>query len=140
MIPCMDEHTYINTHTYQHTFKLCIIPAVSFQEQLTNRKIANHKKTNKLIDMDEYNNNNKKKNKRLNKNRPTEMSSKRQVSRFRQVVEDSDGMNYAGKTRDPRFDSMSGTLNIGHWNTAYSFLKQHKEDEINELKKKNQKM
>ena len=65
----MDEHTYINTHTYQHTFKLCIIPAVSFQEQLTNRKIANHKKTNKLIDMDEYNNNNKKKNKRLNKNR-----------------------------------------------------------------------
>lgn len=31
---------------------------------------------------------------------------------------------------------MSGTLNIGHWNTAYSFLKQHKEDEINELKKK----
>ena len=86
--------------------------------------------------MDEYNNNNKKKNKRLNKNRPTEMSSKRQVSRFRQVVEDSDGMNYAGKTRDPRFDSMSGTLNIGHWNTAYSFLKQYKEDEINELKKK----
>ena len=136
MIPCMDEHTYINTHTHQHTFKLCIIPAVSFQEQLTNRKIANHKKTNKLIDMDEYNNNKKKKNKRLNKNRPTEMSSKRQVSRFRQVVEDSDGMNYAGKTRDPRFDSMSGTLNIGHWNTAYSFLKQHKEDEINELKKK----
>ena len=65
----MDEHTYINTHTHQHTFKLCIIPAVSFQEQLTNRKIANHKKTNKLIDMDEYNNNNKKKNKRLNKNR-----------------------------------------------------------------------
>ena len=29
MIPCMDEHTYIDTHTHQHIFKLCIIPAVS---------------------------------------------------------------------------------------------------------------
>ena len=29
MIPCMDEHTYIDTHTHQHIFELCIIPAVS---------------------------------------------------------------------------------------------------------------
>ena len=84
------------------------------------------------MQLHEYNN----KKKRLNKNRPTEMSSKKQVSRYREVVEDSDGMSYHRKSRDPRFDSMSGTLNIGHWNTAYSFLKQHKEDEINELKKK----
>ena len=29
MIPYMDEHTYIDTHTHQYIFKLCIIPAVS---------------------------------------------------------------------------------------------------------------
>ena len=68
--------------------------------------------------------------KKKSKNRPAEMSSTRQVSRYRDVVEGA-GIKF----RDPRFDNMSGSINHGHFETAYSFLDQYKEDEISALRK-----
>ena len=99
----------------------------SFGEQLVRKKIATHKdpRTFQINDAS-------KSKKRSNKNRPTEMSSKRQVSRFRQVLE----VGSSAKRRDPRFDALSGTYNAGHWDTAYSFLKDYKKDEIEKLKKR----
>lgn len=65
------------------------------------------------------------------KNRPAEMSSKRPVSRYREVVEGT-----KAKFRDPRFDSMSGTLNAGHYETAYKWMDEYKQEEIDQLKLK----
>ena len=99
----------------------------SFGEQLVRKKIATHKdpRTFQINDAS-------KSKKRSNKNRPTEMSSKRQVSRFRQVLE----VGSSAKRRDPRSTLLSGTYIVGHWDTAYSFLKDYKKDEIEKLKKR----
>lgn len=59
----------------------------------------------------------KKKFQRENKNRPMEMSSKKPVSRLRQVVNVKKTV-----TRDPRFDDLSGEFNETYFKQAYGFL------------------
>eukprot|EP00124_Ichthyophonus_hoferi_P004284 Ihof_evm1s454 gene=Ihof_evmTU1s454 len=68
--------------------------------------------------------------KRLGKNRPREMSSKKQVSRLRQVAEVK-----TNKTRDPRFDSLSGHYNEDLFEKTYAFLDDIKKVEVEEVKK-----
>ncbi|CAG8475909.1 22859_t:CDS:2 [Rhizophagus irregularis] len=65
--------------------------------------------------------------KRRNKHAPMEMSSKRPVSRFRQIVE-------IPKSRDPRFDSLSGKFNEDLYEKTYSFLNEYKKSEIEQIK------
>ncbi|KAI8084793.1 uncharacterized protein BX664DRAFT_337802 [Halteromyces radiatus] len=62
--------------------------------------------------------------KRTNKHSPMEMSSKRKVSRFRDVVETA-----ATKRRDPRFDKLSGQLNEDLFEKSYGFLTDYRQDE-----------
>lgn len=59
--------------------------------------------------------------KRSSKNHPLEISSRRQVTRFKSVVE-------VKKKRlvDPRFDSMSGRLNEDLFAKSYAFLDDYK--------------
>ena len=67
--------------------------------------------------------------KKRKKNRaPTEMSSRKAVTRYRVVVPNSEVSRI--RKRDPRFDSLSGKLNRGHWETAYSFIDEYKQDEL----------
>lgn len=68
--------------------------------------------------------------KRKNKNRPREMSSKKRVPRLRQVIPVKKQM-----TRDPRFDELSGTFNQEKFDKAYSFLDDIKTNERKCLKK-----
>ncbi|KAJ2955257.1 hypothetical protein NQZ79_g8714 [Umbelopsis isabellina] len=67
--------------------------------------------------------------KREAKNKPMEMSSKRAVTRRREVVELP-----AAKRRDPRFDQMSGKLNQDLFEKSYDFLDKYKQDEEQMLK------
>ncbi|XP_033102854.1 ribosomal RNA processing protein 36 homolog isoform X2 [Anneissia japonica] len=65
---------------------------------------------------------------RLNKNRPLEMSSKKTVSRFREVIPVANKI-----ARDPRFDDLSGEFKEEAFNQNYSFLKdvrKHEQEEI----------
>ncbi len=55
--------------------------------------------------------------KRANKNRPREITSKRPVGRFREVLQVR-----KKTTRDPRFDHASGKLNEDLFKKAYAFL------------------
>ena len=68
--------------------------------------------------------------KRANKNAPTEVSSKRPVSRRRNVVETA-----SSQTRDPRFESLSGSVNKDLFAKSYSFLPEMFKDELTTLKK-----
>ncbi|XP_060825998.1 ribosomal RNA processing protein 36 homolog [Bombus pascuorum] len=74
--------------------------------------------------------NTKTKFKRENKNRPREMSSKKPISRFREVVQVKKYI-----PRDPRFDSLCGTYDQKRFKRDYSFINKIKEDDIKELKK-----
>lgn len=67
--------------------------------------------------------------KRENKNRPREMSSKKTVSRFREVVPVRKSV-----PRDPRFDSLCGTFNEKAFKNAYSFVSKLKERDLGALK------
>ncbi|XP_033356880.1 ribosomal RNA processing protein 36 homolog [Bombus vosnesenskii] len=69
--------------------------------------------------------------KRENKNRPREISSKKPVSRFREVVQVK---NYI--PRDPRFDSLCGTYDPKKFKRNYMFINDIKENDVKELKKK----
>ncbi|KAJ1727159.1 rRNA biogenesis protein rrp36 [Coemansia biformis] len=60
---------------------------------------------------------------------PTVMSSKRPVGRFRQVVDMPQG-----KTRDPRFDGLSGHLNEDLFEKSYGFLEEQRKQEMADLK------
>eukprot|EP00250_Pteridium_aquilinum_P024696 c29465_g1_i1 orf=99-806(+) len=55
--------------------------------------------------------------KRANKNRPAEMSSKKPVSRFREVIQAPKRV-----IRDPRFESLCGSYEESKFKTSYSFL------------------
>ncbi|XP_076299546.1 ribosomal RNA processing protein 36 homolog [Lasioglossum baleicum] len=68
--------------------------------------------------------------KRENRNRPREMSAKKPVARFREIV-------HAKKNipRDPRFDSLCGTFSSKQFKKAYGFLSEVKENDIKKLKK-----
>ncbi|XP_003488798.1 ribosomal RNA processing protein 36 homolog [Bombus impatiens] len=69
--------------------------------------------------------------KRENKNRPREISSKKPVSRFREVVQVK---NYV--PRDPRFDNLCGIYDPKKFKRNYMFINDIKENDIKELKKK----
>jgi ribosomal RNA-processing protein 36 len=66
---------------------------------------------------------------RTSKHAPTEMSSKKAVSRKREVVPVIK-RNY----RDPRFEPLSGPIDESKIRKAYSFLDDYREDEMKELK------
>ncbi|KAG1701642.1 hypothetical protein DVH05_006732 [Phytophthora capsici] len=66
---------------------------------------------------------------RANKNQPLELSSKRAVGRFRQVVDVK-----KRRVLDPRFEAQSGRLNEDLFNKSYAFLDEYKQRELQELK------
>ncbi|KAJ3087658.1 hypothetical protein HK102_010559 [Quaeritorhiza haematococci] len=69
--------------------------------------------------------------KRENKNMPMEVTSKRPVSRMREVVEVP-----KLKARDPRFDPLCGQLNEGLFKSSYGFVFNYEENEIKMLREK----
>ncbi|CAB4313697.1 unnamed protein product [Prunus armeniaca] len=54
---------------------------------------------------------------RVNKNRPMEVSCKKPVTRFREVIQGSKKV-----VRDPRFESLCGTLDVDGFRKRYDFL------------------
>ncbi|KAJ2413774.1 rRNA biogenesis protein rrp36 [Coemansia sp. IMI 209128] len=72
---------------------------------------------------------------RDNRKKPAMMSSKRPVSRFRQVVDIA-----KPQTRDPRFDNLSGHFNEDLYEKSYGFLDKQREEEIESLKAQMQKI
>jgi len=68
--------------------------------------------------------------KRDNKNRPREMSSKKTVGRFREVVQVA-----KKERRDPRFDPLCGEFNDKLFKESYQFVNEVKARELVELKK-----
>ncbi|ORX57598.1 DUF947-domain-containing protein [Hesseltinella vesiculosa] len=69
--------------------------------------------------------------KRASKHSPMEMSSKKAVSRLRNVVEST-----SVKRRDPRFDKLSGKLNQDLFEKTYDFVNDYKKEEQEQLKKR----
>lgn len=66
---------------------------------------------------------------RANKHRPREMSSKKPVSRFRQVID----IKKKEEKRDPRFDDRCGHLNQDLFSKSFSFLEEIKSRERKQL-------
>ncbi|OWZ19471.1 hypothetical protein PHMEG_0006286 [Phytophthora megakarya] len=66
---------------------------------------------------------------RANKNQPLELSSKRAVGRYRQVVDVK-----KRRVLDPRFEAQSGRLNEDLFSKSYAFLDEYKQRELQELK------
>ncbi|KAI9646959.1 rRNA biogenesis protein rrp36 [Ciborinia camelliae] len=66
---------------------------------------------------------------RSNKNAPTEISSKKAVSRRREAVPVK-----KREIRDPRFEPTNGPVDQGKIERAYSFLDDYREDEMKELR------
>jgi len=66
---------------------------------------------------------------RSSKHAPTEMSSKKAVSRKREVVPVT-----KREIRDPRFEPLTGPVGESKTRRAYAFLDQYQEDEMKELK------
>ncbi|XP_022849719.1 ribosomal RNA processing protein 36 homolog isoform X1 [Olea europaea var. sylvestris] len=61
-----------------------------------------------------------KKSSRANKNRPMEMSSKKPVSRFREVIQVPKRVG-----RDPRFESLCGKLDVEGFKKRYDFIQKN---------------
>merc|ERR1712059_212703 len=68
--------------------------------------------------------------KRDNKNRPREMSAKKTVGRFREVVAVAKVVR-----RDPRFDPLCGEFDKEVFKESYKFVNEIKANELTELKK-----
>jgi ribosomal RNA-processing protein 36 len=69
--------------------------------------------------------------KRSNKHAPTEMTSRKPVSRRRPVLE----TQKISSRRDPRFSSLSASLpNSGLYQSSYGFLREKQRSEVTELK------
>ncbi|KAH8598016.1 hypothetical protein B0O99DRAFT_615706 [Bisporella sp. PMI_857] len=66
---------------------------------------------------------------RSSKHAPTEISSKKAVSRKREVVPIP-----KREIRDPRFESMAGSVDEARVRKAYAFLDDYREDEMKELR------
>jgi ribosomal RNA-processing protein 36 len=66
---------------------------------------------------------------RSSKHAPTEISSKKAVSRKREVVP-----VIKRQHRDPRFEPLSGQVDDSRIQSAYSFLDDYREEEMKELK------
>ena len=62
---------------------------------------------------------------------PKEQSSKKPVSRFRTVIN-----TQTKKPRDPRFDTLSGHFNQDLFEKSFSFLKDHRQQEITQLRQR----
>lgn len=75
--------------------------------------------------------------KRANKNRPREMSSKRPVSRFREVVVVGGPKRASASSQsvDPRFDERAGSLNEDLFKKSYAFVEEMKQSEKNAIEK-----
>lgn len=76
-----------------------------------------------------------KKGSRANKNRPMEMSSKKPVGRFREVIQVPKKV-----VRDPRFESLCGNLDVDGFKKRYNFIYENtlpaeKEDLKKQMKK-----
>ncbi|KAH8293701.1 hypothetical protein KR054_003290, partial [Drosophila jambulina] len=71
--------------------------------------------------------------KRLNKNRPREMSSRRQVPFL--GAEHRAERKKTAELRDPRFDEKSGTYNAETFKKNYQFVTQIRDREVGQLKK-----
>ncbi|XP_071962055.1 ribosomal RNA processing protein 36 homolog [Antedon mediterranea] len=67
---------------------------------------------------------------RLNKNRPQEISSKKTITRRREVVPVN-----SRTSRDPRFDDLSGEFKEEAFNQNYSFLKDIRKNEQEQVQK-----
>lgn len=67
--------------------------------------------------------------KRQTKNHPREMSAKKPVSRFKEVIQMKKKF-----ARDPRFDSLCGTFDEKTFKRTYSFLNDVKENDLKKLK------
>ncbi|XP_076165086.1 ribosomal RNA processing protein 36 homolog isoform X2 [Ptiloglossa arizonensis] len=67
--------------------------------------------------------------KRENKNRPREMSAKKPISRFKQVIQAKKNI-----PRDPRFDTLCGTFNQKEFKKAYGFVTDMKKNDLQKLK------
>ncbi|OQR89354.1 hypothetical protein THRCLA_22709 [Thraustotheca clavata] len=68
--------------------------------------------------------------KRANKNCPREMTSKKPVARFKEVIQ----VKKKG-TRDPRFSGASGKLNEDLFRKSYAFVEDYKNQELEQVKK-----
>ncbi|KAG9233721.1 hypothetical protein BJ875DRAFT_511433, partial [Amylocarpus encephaloides] len=66
---------------------------------------------------------------RASKHAPTEISSKKAVSRKREVI-----LVPKRESRDPRFDAMSGQVDEGKIRKAFAFLDDYRDDEMKELR------
>ncbi|KAG7202626.1 hypothetical protein KM043_009808 [Ampulex compressa] len=67
--------------------------------------------------------------KRENKNRPREMSAKKPVPRFKEVIHVKKSV-----PRDPRFDSLCGTFNEKAFKHSYAFLSTLRQNDLKALK------
>ncbi|KAL7793509.1 hypothetical protein V8C43DRAFT_282027 [Trichoderma afarasin] len=67
--------------------------------------------------------------KRSSKHAPQEMTSKKPVSRRREILADP-----RRKTRDPRFDNLSGEVDEAKVSRNYAFLDEYRESEMAELR------
>ncbi|KAJ1944115.1 rRNA biogenesis protein rrp36, partial [Linderina macrospora] len=72
---------------------------------------------------------------RDSKKKPSMMSAKRPVGRFRQVVDVP-----KNQTRDPRFDSLSGNFNEDLFEKSYGFLDAQRNEELESLKQQARKL
>ncbi|KAJ1724237.1 rRNA biogenesis protein rrp36 [Coemansia erecta] len=72
---------------------------------------------------------------RDSKKMPAMMSSKRPVSRFRQVVQTD-----RPQTRDPRFDGLSGNYNEDLFEKSYAFLDKQRDTELDEMRQQANKL
>ncbi|GAA5837282.1 hypothetical protein JCM11251_004954 [Rhodosporidiobolus azoricus] len=66
---------------------------------------------------------------RSNKHAPTAMSTKRPVSRVRQIVE-----VHKPQARDPRFDALSGQVRTDLFKSSYGFLADQQRSELDQLR------
>ncbi|KAH6987363.1 hypothetical protein BKA56DRAFT_269021 [Ilyonectria sp. MPI-CAGE-AT-0026] len=67
--------------------------------------------------------------KRSSKHAPQEQSSKRPVSRLREIIPDT-----RRQARDPRFDPLAGPLDEAKANKAYAFLDEYRDSEMADLR------
>jgi len=64
------------------------------------------------------------------KSKPKERDARKPITRFKTILESN-----KPKTRDPRFDGMSGTLNTELFQKSYGFLIDQKQDEVKALQR-----
>ena len=67
------------------------------------------------------------------KNKPLELSSRKPVSRLRQVIELP---SKSARFRDPRFDDLTGEFKEDQFHKNFAFLDEYRADELKQLKSK----